>query len=274
MQQFAAQIALVAAEENSRESEVRTRMIPEMIGQAANAVPMQLIDRAVAESDQGAGTRLHPRDQQTRHPPGGVIVDADVGRLDAGARGDDLNDRQRLGVHASQRIADERVIGNGEDQASPAEARIADMCGDRGWVILVHEGAVQRDRSVERFGDPGKRFRQAREERGLRTDEDHLDPRQTPMRRRQPPRVIEGPSGRDDPFHRLRAHPAAPIQHPLDGGGAYAGSGGDVDVGRLGNAPLRSLLPLPVLSRVARPPPCIRSRWRSGVSSERSPRMI
>ena len=84
MQQFAAQVALVAAEENSRESEVRTRMIPEMIGQAANAVPMQLVDRAVAESDQGAGTLLHPRDQQTRHPPGGVIVDANVGRLDAG----------------------------------------------------------------------------------------------------------------------------------------------------------------------------------------------
>ena len=145
----------------------------------------QLIDRAVAESDQGAGTRLHPRDQQTRHPPGGVIVDADVGRLDAGARGDDLDNRQPPGVHAPQRIADERVIGNGEDQASPTEARIADMCGDRGCVILVHEGAVQRDRSVERFGDPGKSFRQAREERGLWTHEDHLDPRQTPMRRRQ-----------------------------------------------------------------------------------------
>src|SRR5271170_4226293 len=127
MQQFAAQIALVAAEENSRKSEVWTGMIPEMIGQAANPVPMQLIDRAVAERDEGAGTRLHPRDQQTRHPPGGVIVDADVGRLHAGTRGDDLNDWQRLGVDSSQRIADERVRGNGEDQASPAEAGIADM---------------------------------------------------------------------------------------------------------------------------------------------------
>ncbi|CDX45872.1 hypothetical protein MPLA_800012 [Mesorhizobium sp. ORS 3359] len=239
-------IAIVKAEKGRDRFEVPA-LLDQIVEEAAHAVAVHAVDLTMADRDHLARPPLHLGHEQPGHAASGVIVDADIGALGTGDLSDDLHRRDVLRLQFPQGVADQRMVGHGENERRAAQIRLQDAFGDRRRLRLVEKGTVHGDRAVECRGDALEGIGKTGEEGRVRPDQDHLDANDAAMRLRQPARIIERTRRRHHLLDGVRPNPAPAVQHALDRGRANTGAARNIKEGGLMNLGP----PLPVLGSLA-----------------------
>src|ERR1044071_8313872 len=125
-------------------------MFHQIVGEATDAFPVNLIDSTVAQRDQGAAPRL----EQVGHvigggSPGRVVIYSDKGIIPLTDSGDHMDDRNASGFYLAQTGLDLRMIGRDDDQSGPTKAWAGDVSGNAHWIKFVQKSAVDNDAGIE-----------------------------------------------------------------------------------------------------------------------------